>query len=345
MKKVMPVFIAIFFILFNCIYCDKNGEKTFYSLYTLEDSLSLEFTSESVVSIVWNILFNEENIYIIQSKNILMYDSNGKFIKKMERIGNGPGEYMEITWADLNPGKQIVVYDNTLKKIIIFDSTLVFKEEYFFREESKNYLSFVVDKNLNYYFYNRDIFSNPLTIDVYNVQCIYIKSYCKFPYNSMIQHRLGGNRNLVYASDENKLFITHIYDPIIKMVDLNLQKELPPIILKNDFWKPVDEQTVRTLFPLPSANPRPLYKYLKNKVKIWRLFYAGNGKILIEYWLPGRKFILQLYDSNKNVVVHRCTIPKKLGEVEAVKDNYLYFIKFHSNDPDKNPSILKFKIN
>jgi len=249
MKKVMPVFIAIFFILFNCIYCDKNGEKTFYSLYTLEDSLSLEFTSESVVSIVWNILFNEENIYIIQSKNILMYDSNGKFIKKMERIGNGPGEYMEITWADLNPGKQIVVYDNTLKKIIIFDSTLVFKEEYFFRE--------------------------------YNVQCIYIKSYCKFPYNSMIQHRLGGNRNLVYASDENKLFITHIYDPIIKMVDLNLQKELPPIILKNDFWKPVDEQTVRTLFPLPSANPRPLYKYLKNKVKIWRLFYAGNGKILI----------------------------------------------------------------
>mgnify|MGYP006430069777 CR=1 FL=1 len=62
--------------------------------------------------------------YILDSKKnsaIIIFEQDGKFVKRIHNIGNGPGEYQQINDFELSDGKWIEVLDGRGQKLIKFD--------------------------------------------------------------------------------------------------------------------------------------------------------------------------------------------------------------------------------
>jgi len=336
-------FVLTFTLITSCfLSCTKDINSSFYSHYSIEDSVGLQFTPNSVVSFINNVLVNGNKYYIIQPKRIFLYNAQGTFLKKLSKFGSGPNEYSEITWADININKEVIIYDGISNNILVYDSLLTFKKKYFINTKYNNYLMFIISKNNHYYFYNKNIFVDKFTINEFDTNLNHKNSYSLFPYNSAIEYRIAGNRNLAYAFDKNQLIISHIFDPKIKILDIHLKQELPPILLHNNFWTSINKNKVKRLLPNEGANPKNIYHYLRGKVKIWKIFYTGNGNILIEYWLPHKKFVLQLFNLNTKSALHTVIIPDKLGEINAIHGHHIFFVRYHPENPNLNPTILIF---
>lgn len=62
------------------------------------------------------VLFNQE------SKNILVFNDQGNFIRKFGSIGDGPGEYRSIEAADVDNDNYIYIYDQSLRRITRFNN-------------------------------------------------------------------------------------------------------------------------------------------------------------------------------------------------------------------------------
>ena len=71
------------------------------SLIECMDYITPEFTNESMLSKYDKILFSEEYLFILENnvnnKAVFIFDLDGKYISKVNSIGQGPGEYSEIS--------------------------------------------------------------------------------------------------------------------------------------------------------------------------------------------------------------------------------------------------------
>jgi hypothetical protein len=346
MKEVIYcLLLTVFLFLSTNCNRDYTYEYTteFSDIFILTDSTILQFTSQSVISSILNIFYWEGQMCVHQSDELLFFDLNGNFIKKLSAEGSGPGEYKEITWVDFNSENELVLYDLYLNRVTVYDSLLNYLRLYSLGEEIKNYQMFIQTFDQKYYFYNTDLFKNQFTVDEYNHLLEYQNSFCLFPYNSVVQLRLSGNRNLAYIPENNKLLVSHIYDPILKLIDLSVPQKTDSILLSPNFWKPIEEKTVRALFPNIGVHPRNLFNYLEDKTKIWKIYYLKRNLCLIEYWLPKGKFWLQIIDMKEKTTLFTVKVPKFLGEVVSVEGENIYFAKYTYDKGDQNPTIFKFK--
>ena len=74
----------------------KLSTKSFSDFYKIKEVIPLETNDFSVIQEVNNIIFSEDKI--IMSASLLgdafyIFDRKGKFIHKVDKRGNGPGEY------------------------------------------------------------------------------------------------------------------------------------------------------------------------------------------------------------------------------------------------------------
>lgn len=131
-----------------------------------------------------------DNIVVIDNikrKSILLFSSKVKFIRKIERLGRGPGEYLSITDV-------IIVLDENSKKLILYDlkGKYIREQKMFYATDNVSILndgSFLFEQP-------RDINRHILSISEFNL--IYVQknlkitgkdiSYCyrdKFPKNTL----------------------------------------------------------------------------------------------------------------------------------------------------------------
>jgi len=85
--------------------------------------IPLETTDLCLLGDVSKILYFKNNFYIFDrfySKNIYVFNRDGKFINKIIQKGRGPGEIIELTDFDIDEQGNIYAYDNRQKKIILF---------------------------------------------------------------------------------------------------------------------------------------------------------------------------------------------------------------------------------
>lgn len=65
--------------------------------------IPLETTDESYIESIYRISLHNENIFVTNiRRNLLEFNSNGKFKQQIGRIGRGPGEYSNIIYHEIN---------------------------------------------------------------------------------------------------------------------------------------------------------------------------------------------------------------------------------------------------
>ena len=134
MKRVYFV-LATFFLVISCrntqtsqlmnISVDINQKVTLsLSLITEEiTAIELELSDESITSPerVEQVLFFDNNLIIVESRKILVFDMNGNFIRTIGSKGQGPREYYDIrnmTIDEKNGGVYVV---DSNSKILCYD--------------------------------------------------------------------------------------------------------------------------------------------------------------------------------------------------------------------------------
>ena len=82
---------------------------------------------------------------------IRMYDSAGKFVRKVGRSGGGPGEYRAIQGIAVTTDSRIAIWDPANARITVFDGTGEYKESHAVQNAFFSSNSFAVDRAGNYY--------------------------------------------------------------------------------------------------------------------------------------------------------------------------------------------------
>ena len=87
--------------------------------------IQLETVNESLLSESIYLVYEDENLIIIadgRTQTIFIFDSNGKFKSKIRKVGNGPGDYVYLTYVTFDADNStILVFDNGNQKIISYD--------------------------------------------------------------------------------------------------------------------------------------------------------------------------------------------------------------------------------
>jgi len=87
------------------------------------DVVPLETNVESLISQIGRISIYGNNFYVLDrsSGSVLIFDEQGKFLKKISHIGRGPGEYTSLTDFGIDTkNNNIVLYCDRPKKIIVY---------------------------------------------------------------------------------------------------------------------------------------------------------------------------------------------------------------------------------
>lgn len=84
--------------------------------------IKLELTENSIIGEISKMVVFEDRIYILDklTRSLFIYTLNGKFIFKISRIGNGPGEYSQLDFFDINYETRQIVFTDLMKYRILF---------------------------------------------------------------------------------------------------------------------------------------------------------------------------------------------------------------------------------
>lgn len=133
-------FVFIILILISgCSSGDKRDKQTAQNVITLSDSeidkqykasdifaditlIPLETTDESIIGTVNKMAIIDSVIYVLdkKSKSILLFDMQGRFISKIGKRGNGPGEYVYLDDFTVLKNKDILIADAETRRLLHF---------------------------------------------------------------------------------------------------------------------------------------------------------------------------------------------------------------------------------
>jgi hypothetical protein len=176
MKTTIPFLFIIFFI---SISCNNNGKKKEYpnatkiTLNNIEESVALkcsdlydsisfvklETTNKSIIGRIDKMIYYQNKYFILdiaESKSVLAFNSNGKYLRRIGRNGKGPEEYDQPNDITIDPfTKSIVIWHNNAKRLLYYDLEGKFQKsiavDYYISSFS------ILDKNkFAYYFDNRE---------------------------------------------------------------------------------------------------------------------------------------------------------------------------------------------
>lgn len=82
--------------------------------------IPLETKDSSLIGSINKVLFRNHTFYIFDSENkkIFLFDENGKFLQVIERVGQGPGEYLYPSDMDVDMDGNIYISDFYAKSVI-----------------------------------------------------------------------------------------------------------------------------------------------------------------------------------------------------------------------------------
>ena len=141
--------------------------------YIVLDDTDDDFLTQGMVLAIGKNMIVAKNFG--QDGNIYLYDRNGKGIKKINRMGQGPEEYTSVLRIMLDEdNSEMFVNALSLGKIMVYDFDGNFKRSFNGPEESR-YLEGLIydDKHLIFYhsnYYERENYPYPLSYDIVSKQ-------------------------------------------------------------------------------------------------------------------------------------------------------------------------------
>ncbi|GHT23624.1 hypothetical protein FACS189430_07190 [Bacteroidia bacterium] len=275
-----------YFIVMLCFYsllsCHNNERRSFKNevlperiLFTLHKDfeihdivedvqyIKLEDSEMSIFSSIDKLIIKDNKIYILDitgPKALLVFDMNGKFLYRIGRQGNGPGEYAHsLINFDVDNNHNVHLYDYAKRNMMIFDENgkfiQSFKSAFSFNDfcllpDNKYLLSLdIYERNnqnkkimltsdlqkvgLSYFDFNKDYKNDKLNIR-------------SFQYNNGdISYMLPVNDTLFIFNQEGNIYKAYFFDFDGKNMPENL---------KNDYEKAVQARkygSFRYIFNTP----------------------------------------------------------------------------------------------
>ena len=148
----LAVFVCIA-LLSACIARNNVGNRSFEidteqaqeddsELFEAPHIIPLETLEDAVMVRADKILVRNDNIYLLdESQNILfVFDTIGRFVKKLDKVGRGPGEYIMINDFCIDEDSEnIEILDSFSGKCKIYDADFNFIEEFRIPSGTANY--------------------------------------------------------------------------------------------------------------------------------------------------------------------------------------------------------------
>lgn len=177
-KKKLSIFIIIYFLTscseihdntenhYSEILIDNTKINDLYDISDMVEKISFLPLKESPGNYIGDIdkLYVSNNKYIVfdwlNTHKVNLYDSSGLFIKTIIKIGDSPGDALQLNDCWLNFKNELEVYDWSQKKIYQFDSSFLFKGVI----KSKEFVLFKNIKRIP----NTDKYVGYATFDAYN---------------------------------------------------------------------------------------------------------------------------------------------------------------------------------
>lgn len=99
-----------------------DASGLFDSIFEMSRYVPLEVTDESLIRRVGKIIFYRNTVYVLdtEEKRVLAFDKNGKFLKKYEHIGQGPGEYLSLVDFTIK-GDTLYLLDRNVSQLLLYN--------------------------------------------------------------------------------------------------------------------------------------------------------------------------------------------------------------------------------
>ncbi|MDR2037256.1 MAG: 6-bladed beta-propeller [Bacteroidales bacterium] len=103
---------------------DNENETSVFDIFSDIDIIPLETNEKSLFNYPFEKIVEDEGVYYIldtREKKAFMFDSMGVFIKVMDKIGRGPGEYIDMEDFNVNRYTQNAEFISSVGEILIYD--------------------------------------------------------------------------------------------------------------------------------------------------------------------------------------------------------------------------------
>jgi len=128
--------ILLFFYVFGCSTQQNESyliELKEYKQYNLSEFIQkvelvkLQTTTHCLIGDISRVIVNRNRIYVfdINSSTLFLFNNEGDYINKMNKLGHGPGEYIKAVDFDIFDNK-IYILDYTGKKILCYNEKFEF---------------------------------------------------------------------------------------------------------------------------------------------------------------------------------------------------------------------------
>lgn len=100
------------------------GEKISSFDFDIHKIISIETSSESIVGRIRKVVISNNRIFILNRRGggqIMWFTLEGKFLGKIDRLGQGPGEYIEIRDFTINDSNKEILILDRIDKVHFFD--------------------------------------------------------------------------------------------------------------------------------------------------------------------------------------------------------------------------------
>ena len=281
-------------------------DKPVYSDYIVSaDTIMLESTElESYVYYTQDMIRTGQYIFILSRDAVYMFDYQGKFIRKIHRIGRGPGEFFSIRQFDVQEDQELIsIYDSQSRSMLIY----TFKGEFVRKFTVQQYIAeFAVLSNGHYLFYNYEDYINGI--------------------RGLSETDENGNiiKNLYEIPDYYK----HIYHDYRRLVHVNknmvsfLGLEDTDIIFhfENDSLYPTYKIKTDITMPREIMEKATLWEDLDKEYS--KISYFESDKVLGVTLFNIQKSVTVFYDKEKEHIFR--LYPSDWKEDESVSDRFPY---------------------
>lgn len=241
------------------------------------------------------------NYYVLDKKtsNLLVFDKEGDYIKKIGERGKGPGEYKKITDFEIDEKREeILILSEPNKAMFKFALNGDFKKRISFKFFVHG---FIMAKNDTYVFMSGRSSSTYHTLTTTDLNGNIISNNIPFPKNIKIKsfgysggiHKQGVSN---YFTETTSSLIYEIQDSIIPMYQFNFG---------GDTWK---EQDKFDLDRFSEENKKSKISYLLN-------FYCDTDSVMAFRFRNGKYYRKGFYFKNSN---------KVLAAPFNLEDSFLY---------------------
>lgn len=99
-----------------------DASGVFDSIFEMNRYVPLEATDESLIRRVGKIIFYRDTVYVLdtEEKRVLAFDKAGKFLKKYEHFGQGPGEYLSLVDFTIK-GDTLYLLDRNSGQLLLYN--------------------------------------------------------------------------------------------------------------------------------------------------------------------------------------------------------------------------------